>query len=111
MFCVRNTAPTPGRRPKSTEARFSPTVTGRSCMAIPCSPQGRSCGSPTMRRPSDGTTRLNIRSEEHTSELQSHLNIVCRLLLEKKNHGTTNLNIRSEAHTSESQLQSHLVSR
>src|SRR5260370_13082983 len=29
------------------------------------------------------------RSEEHTSELQSHLNLVCRLLLEKKNcHGT-----------------------
>src|SRR5260370_23201764 len=29
------------------------------------------------------------RSEEHTSELQSHLNLVCRLLLEKKNtaHG------------------------
>src|SRR5260370_17397697 len=25
-----------------------------------------------------------IRSEEHTSELQSHLNLVCRLLLEKK---------------------------
>src|SRR5260370_29680958 len=28
--------------------------------------------------------RLRTRSEEHTSELQSHLNIVCRLLLEKK---------------------------
>src|SRR5260370_20176903 len=27
-----------------------------------------------------------IRSEEHTSELQSHLNIVCRLLLEKKKY-------------------------
>src|SRR5690242_21216761 len=26
------------------------------------------------------------RSEEHTSELQSHVNLVCRLLLEKKNH-------------------------
>src|SRR5260370_23696111 len=26
-----------------------------------------------------------LRSEEHTSELQSHLNLVCRLLLEKKN--------------------------
>src|SRR5260370_568151 len=26
----------------------------------------------------------NFRSEEHTSELQSHLNLVCRLLLEKK---------------------------
>src|SRR5260370_10892308 len=28
--------------------------------------------------------RFILRSEEHTSELQSHLNIVCRLLLEKK---------------------------
>src|SRR5207237_2070657 len=27
----------------------------------------------------------NSRSEEHTSELQSHLNLVCRLLLEQKN--------------------------
>src|SRR5260370_28416159 len=33
-----------------------------------------------------GKTRTTIkpRSEEHTSELQSHLNLVCRLLLEKK---------------------------
>src|SRR5260370_42642615 len=31
---------------------------------------------PSVQRP---------RSEEHTSELQSHLNLVCRLLLEKKN--------------------------
>src|SRR6185369_17390611 len=28
--------------------------------------------------------RSRLRSEEHTSELQSHLNLVCRLLLEKK---------------------------
>src|SRR5260370_5953651 len=28
--------------------------------------------------------RIRKRSEEHTSELQSHLNLVCRLLLEKK---------------------------
>src|SRR5260370_13882003 len=27
---------------------------------------------------------VSMRSEEHTSELQSHLNLVCRLLLEKK---------------------------
>src|SRR5260370_5462344 len=27
---------------------------------------------------------VHRRSEEHTSELQSHLNLVCRLLLEKK---------------------------
>src|SRR4051812_49603614 len=28
--------------------------------------------------------RISSRSEEHTSELQSHVNLVCRLLLEKK---------------------------
>src|SRR2546422_8555493 len=31
--------------------------------------------------------RLEIRSEEHTSELQSRLHLVCRLLLEKKKRG------------------------
>src|SRR5260370_18247677 len=31
-----------------------------------------------------GAFALEDRSEEHTSELQSHLNLVCRLLLEKK---------------------------
>src|SRR5260370_10563316 len=34
------------------------------------------------------------RSEEHTSELQSHLNLVCRLLLEKKKHITRKSSIR-----------------
>src|SRR5690606_39855302 len=29
---------------------------------------------------------LSVRSEEHTSELQSRENLVCRLLLEKKKH-------------------------
>src|SRR5260221_7787107 len=33
----------------------------------------------TIARP-----KAKIRSEEHTSELQSHSDIVCRLLLEKK---------------------------
>src|SRR5260370_5658308 len=33
---------------------------------------------------SRSTARAAVRSEEHTSELQSHLNLVCRLLLEKK---------------------------
>src|SRR4029434_11353916 len=40
------------------------------------------------------TICLKLRSEEHTSELQSHLNIVCRLLLEKKQTAT-----RSHTHT------------
>src|SRR2546430_4399940 len=35
--------------------------------------------------PPDRHRRLGRRSEEHTSELQSQSNLVCRLLLEKKN--------------------------
>src|SRR5690242_21280135 len=34
---------------------------------------------------STSTAATGRRSEEHTSELQSHVNLVCRLLLEKKN--------------------------
>src|SRR5690625_5409745 len=37
-----------------------------------------------LNRSLHGTTRSLIRSEEHTSELQSRGHIVCRLLLEKK---------------------------
>src|SRR5260370_25213172 len=42
--------------------------------SLSSSPSPRCCGMVLHSR----------RSEEHTSELQSHLNIVCRLLLEKK---------------------------
>src|ERR1039457_4163867 len=45
----------------------------------------------------------SFRSEEHTSELQSPCNLVCRLLLEKKS--------RSEEHTSELQSPCNLVCR
>src|SRR5947207_6003269 len=39
--------------------------------------------------PEDGRSPLrNLRSEEHTSELQSHSDLVCRLLLEKKKKNT-----------------------
>src|SRR6266571_3959615 len=38
----------------------------------------RACPTPPPRTPPQR------RSEEHTSELQSHVNLVCRLLLEKK---------------------------
>src|SRR2546426_1627420 len=35
-----------------------------------------------------GVIELDLRSEEHTSELQSPCNLVCRLLLEKKKKNT-----------------------
>src|SRR5690242_20861821 len=48
---------------------------------------GRACPRPRYRAERRGRRRRirrTGRSEEHTSELQSHVNLVCRLLLEKK---------------------------
>src|SRR4051812_49905494 len=39
---------------------------------------------PSLATPLRAVWRARPRSEEHTSELQSHVNLVCRLLLEKK---------------------------
>src|SRR6476661_8335275 len=39
---------------------------------------------PSSRMIFSTASAVSARSEEHTSELQSHLNLVCRLLLEKK---------------------------
>src|SRR5256885_6285522 len=44
--------------------------------------------------------RVQQRSEEHTSELQSPCNLVCRLLLEKKKKNTPNHNLFSKKQTS-----------
>src|SRR5205807_2899551 len=66
---------------------------------------------------------LQPRSEEHTSELQSPCNLVCRLLLEKKKDGEFERRLRpqhiagvsdvrrSEEHTSELQSPCNLVCR
>src|SRR5690606_41385570 len=53
----------------------------------------RSSGSSYSLKPSrilliNGIALSLARSEEHTSELQSRENLVCRLLLEKKKHNT-----------------------
>src|SRR5699024_12091277 len=39
-----------------------------------------------------------VRSEEHTSELQSRFDIVCRLLLEKKKHTNIEKKLRADIH-------------
>src|SRR6266567_5375543 len=44
---------------------------------------------PLPRRRTDERQRTQGRSEEHTSELQSQSNLVCRLLLEKKKKKNT----------------------
>src|SRR5205809_3073801 len=43
---------------------------------------------------------IRKRSEEHTSELQSRLHLVCRLLLEKKKNKTQTANPRPDAFAS-----------
>src|SRR5215204_7650768 len=49
--------------------------------ALPISLRPRTCHRWLVRRDCAGR---GVRSEEHTSELQSHSDLVCRLLLEKK---------------------------
>src|SRR5215475_16087839 len=53
------------------------------CRTAP-EPPGESAPRPWPRRPTAGASGPDGRSEEHTSELQSRENLVCRLLLEKK---------------------------
>src|SRR2546422_5061292 len=53
----------------------------------------RGRGRPGPERPRPRRGRRCRRSEEHTSELQSRLHLVCRLLLEKKKKTTNTHNI------------------
>src|SRR2546422_6151269 len=67
------------RSPLPAESRFRSAE--RHCgefLAAGCPLFNQSEGEPAFRR------RAGERSEEHTSELQSRLHLVCRLLLEKK---------------------------
>src|SRR5699024_12371206 len=66
-----------------------------------CSPASStrpSCATPATRTPGTTTpscsTRHRRRSEEHTSELQSRFDLVCRLLLEKKKLTHTKYRLR-----------------
>src|SRR5690242_21036893 len=54
----------------------------RSCDLL--EPEDRQGGSRLHARRDERVADRDERSEEHTSELQSHVNLVCRLLLEKK---------------------------
>src|SRR5260221_8485558 len=54
-------------------------------LSTPSLPTGLIVGPPLSRKHARGSGgKLDYRSEEHTSELQSHSDLVCRLLLEKK---------------------------
>src|SRR5438034_6899230 len=94
--------PTPPLFPYTT--LFRSVSTSRACSrakryaAVAANVLGGSCGfstKPTIRSSSSTSTipycrasPRSPRSEEHTSELQSHSDLVCRLLLEKKKKKT-----------------------
>src|SRR5260370_31319276 len=73
------------RPPRSTLFPYTTLFRSQSC--VPAA--ARKWAKPISAAPSACRFRALLgsaafRSEEHTSELQSHLNLVCRLLLEKK---------------------------
>src|SRR5688572_32516826 len=68
---------------------FRSSATMRSPMPAACD-TAASVETPTHLRSSDTASDFAVaRSEEHTSELQSQSNLVCRLLLEKKKSPAT----------------------
>src|SRR5204863_8000677 len=77
-------------RSRSTGSRTSHPTASRSRSptdtrgSSPGSPPGRSAIRRTPTHISRARERTPTRSEEHTSELQSRRDLVCRLLLEKK---------------------------
>src|SRR2546430_10870868 len=64
-----------GKRPPTPEVSRPPTWAGAALLPVRPEPPRRAA--------------FRVRSEEHTSELQSQSNLVCRLLLEKKKHNHT----------------------
>src|SRR2546422_5014468 len=98
------------RPPRSTLFPYTTLFRSRACPPDSAPPSrrgsGRGCTSSWSARPDDPTApapsgcRSPPRSEEHTSELQSRLHLVCRLLLEKKKKKHDNLfsNLRTETH-------------
>src|SRR5256885_14848333 len=74
------------RPPRSTLFPYTTLFRSTSRVQAPTGPTAKQA---TSRRPSEASssragTSPASRSEEHTSELQSPCNLVCRLLLEKK---------------------------
>src|SRR5260370_29017986 len=69
------------RPPRSTLFPYTTLFRSRPCTGGALRTQHGRRG---QRHPGVARRRGGDRSEEHTSELQSHLNLVCRLLLEKK---------------------------
>src|SRR2546422_8618302 len=76
LRCSRCTSPRPCCRPRSGILYLVGSFGAQLCLG--------SCIDSSLLDSIGLASRLGQRSEEHTSELQSRLHLVCRLLLEKK---------------------------
>src|SRR5436190_12341209 len=85
------------RPPRSTLFPYTTLFRSPRPPARPCSTARRTAPphSPPTPKP---CTKRKSRSEEHTSELQSHSDLVCRLLLEKKKLNSTSQRILNFIH-------------
>src|SRR5260370_20426576 len=89
------------RPPRSTLFPYTTLFRSSKAPAFPAARNSRNnAGRPTTQlEPIRPRFRSIVsRSEEHTSELQSHLNLVCRLLLEKKKISSKRLHWRDSGH-------------
>src|SRR5438477_8232363 len=80
--------------------------------ALPISPRGNVPRPPRGDRAAvaaDDRVVAQARSEEHTSELQSHVNLVCRLLLEKKYHLERPVLLSCGADLQDTVVQAHIA--
>src|SRR5260221_9186419 len=82
-FCSTGPMPSGTIMKPASSSTSTPADTITPCPAILCA------DSSTPQQKCSARWDSKTRSEEHTSELQSHSDIVCRLLLEKKTHLTT----------------------
>src|SRR5690242_21091957 len=72
------------RPPRSTLFPYTTLFRSRVAGTGRAGPKGPDDDSEFLRALDRAIRGNSARSEEHTSELQSHVNLVCRLLLEKK---------------------------
>src|SRR5947207_7717420 len=74
------------RPPRSTLFPYTTLFRSAEISALSRFPQGTHAEKHLMQEFRTYIATIVNRSEEHTSELQSHSDLVCRLLLEKKNN-------------------------
>src|SRR5260221_9621970 len=87
--CVSTKASNSGKAAPSQELRSRCARKPPPACLLRDEPAISACATDTIRTARPSTT--SSRSEEHTSELQSHSDLVCRLLLEKKKKKDDNL--------------------